>query len=344
VVIRSNQQDGVPAKCFLCDRKYKAPTGSGNQLQQKQQKTPKQNASDSALQEQLRALKEELKSLKSARTASATPEEAADASMGGDGADSATQADLKAARAEISALRLLDERLHGLIQGGYGAALAAAEAKREALLARQRGGLPVKAQLAKAQTFVESTARRLEAEQKKGEGLALQQAELAEKAKEQTAATAAAASKLASAKAELAAISAKLSAENVQEDGAGAPHRRSGHMLQDDAVTRQAVADLCTFAADAGVQQALVVAGMPPDQQARVVAALGAIASNCTQQQAPPQATASAVPLANAAAYQGLTIEEMLAFVPEGALDSSGKSLLREKLLAEQAAKRQRSE
>ena len=69
-------------------------------------------------------------------------------------ADAPNSADLKDARDRIAALRELDVKLHGIIEGGYAAALAAAEAKRDACLARQRGGLPLKTQLSKAHAYV----------------------------------------------------------------------------------------------------------------------------------------------------------------------------------------------
>ena len=96
--------------------------------------------------------------------------------------------------------------------------------------------------------------------------------------------------KLTSAKAELAAISAKVSAENGLPDAADEP-------LQSSGVTLQAVADLCTFASNPGVQMALVGAGMPKDQQARVVAALAAV-SGCL----PATCAAPGTPAATAAA------------------------------------------
>ena len=71
--------------------------------------------------------------------------------------------------------------LRGLIQGGYEAALAVAKATRDDIFVRQRGSLPLKAQLDKANTFVEPTEKCLEAENKKGQKLAAQQAELREK-------------------------------------------------------------------------------------------------------------------------------------------------------------------
>ncbi len=264
VVLRSNRQDGVPAKCFVCDRKFKVPPGAG--LQPKQPKN-KQLLGDPSIKKELEAVKKELQALKAAQVAPTATEVTATA---GDCADTGLQAELKAARTEISFLRSMDATHHGLIRDGFGAALAAAEAKRDSILARQRGGLPVKAQLAKAQAHVESTAKRLEAEQKKSQQLAAEQTALAERLAQQTAATAAAATKLSAAKAELAAISAKVSAEN------GAP-KECDNGLQGGSVTKQAVADLCTFAANPGVQQALVAAGMPEDQQARVVSALQAV-------------------------------------------------------------------
>ena len=50
---------------------------------------------------------------------------------------------------------------------GYDAALAAAEAKRANILAQQRGNLPIKEQLAKAQAFVDLCSNRADTENKK---------------------------------------------------------------------------------------------------------------------------------------------------------------------------------
>ena len=110
--------------------------------------------------------------------------------------------------------------LRGLIKGGYEAALAVAKATRDDIFVRQRGSLPLKAQLDKANTLVEPTEKCLEAENKKGQKLAAQQAELREKIAEQRATTAAVEAKLALAKTELAAISAKVSAEYGTSEGA----------------------------------------------------------------------------------------------------------------------------
>jgi len=286
VVARSNQKDGVPAKCFECGRKYKVPAGGAGPPQKQPGK--KQALQDNPeVKKELMAVRKELAALKASVATSTKPDES---SLGEQGAEPVLQAELKAARTEISALRELDETLHGLIQGGYEAALAAAEAKRDTILARQRGGLPLKAQLSKAQAFVEFTSKRLEAEQKKADKLADQQAELAEKIEQQKGATAQMVAKLTSAKAELAAISAKVSAENGLPDAADEP-------LQSSGVTQQAVADLCTFASNPGVQMALVGAGMPKDQQARVVAALAAV-SGCL----PATCAAPGAPAATAAA------------------------------------------
>ena len=155
VVARSNQKDGVPAKCFECGRKYKVPAGGAGPPQKQPGK--KQALQDNPeVKQELMAVRKELAALKASVATSAKPDEG---SLGEQGAEPELQAELKAARTEISALRELDETLHGLIQGGYEAALAAAEAKRDTILARQRGGLPLKAQLSKAQAFVEFTSR-----------------------------------------------------------------------------------------------------------------------------------------------------------------------------------------
>ena len=217
-------------------------------------------SSSSALARQLAAARKELVELKSAKTS--TPLSPDDA-----GADDPNNDDLKAAREEIAALRALDSKLHGLIQGGYAAALAAAEAKRDACLARQRGGLPLKTQLSKAQAYVESCTKRHEAEKVKAAKIAAQQAELAQKALEQEKSISAAETKMAAAKAELAAITSKL----VEETGKPDAMVEVGLSASD---TAMAMSDLCKFAADPAVQRALVSAGLPADQQDRVAAAL----------------------------------------------------------------------
>ena len=108
-----------------------------------------------------------------------------------------------------------------------------------------RGGLPLETQPAEAQSFVESTAKRLEAEQRKGEELTALQAELAEEVAEQAVATAAVAAKLATAEADLAAIAAKVSAESGQQGA-------SGDLLRAGTATKLEVADLCNFAVNPG--------------------------------------------------------------------------------------------
>ena len=107
---------GVPAKCFVCDRKFKVPAGAAS-LQSGSQRKP------SAKGQELQALRNESQGLKSGKAGAATAE---DGVAGGEGgADTTTQTELKAARADISALRSVDVALHGLIYGGYASALSA---------------------------------------------------------------------------------------------------------------------------------------------------------------------------------------------------------------------------
>ena len=341
-----------PAKCRVCDRKYKLVPGTAPAPPSESGQWA--GSAGKGLQEQVRALQEELKSLRAGsdsqrvapKPASAAPEDPA-------------LADLKAVREEIGALRALDSKLHGHIHGGYEATLAAAEAKRDNLLATRRGGLPLKEQLARSQAFVEASTRRLEAEHGKAESLAAQQAELVTKVAAQDAAVSAATAKLALAKAELATISAKLSAENGQPASSESPCPWApGALSQADGGTRQAVADLCAFAANPGVQQALLSAGMPPDQQQRVTAALGIIASGTPRPMGHrPAGTTEAVAAITAEAAQllsqcsaapgaspaGLSVGEVLALVPDDPMDLGAKDKLRERLEAEQDAKRLRS-
>ena len=130
------------------------------------------------------------------------------------GSKDSLQADLKELRERISKFRDMDEQLREYIVGGYEASLAELEGKKDALLALQRGGLPLKAQLAKSQSFVDSNVKRLEADRRKDEQLAAQLAEITEKVAEQAAVTAATVARPDSSKAELADISAKVAAEN----------------------------------------------------------------------------------------------------------------------------------
>ena len=86
----------------------------------------------------MEAAKKELEAIKTAKAAEECAAPIADAEK------------LEAARAEVNASRSIDKMLRGLIQGGYEAALAVAEAKRDDIFVRQRGGLLFKAQLDKA--------------------------------------------------------------------------------------------------------------------------------------------------------------------------------------------------
>ena len=276
VVLRSNRADGVPATCQVCGRKYKVPPGTSTKICESKG-GGKGKTGDTEVQRELRALKEELKQLKLSTTGTTNADVLASDAVAVDDVDAHLQAELKVVRGELAALRELDPKLHGLIQGGYNEAIARAEATREALLARRRGGLPIKTQLAKAEAFVEFTSKRFESEQAKGDSLMAQKADIENKITVQAEATAAASARLGTAKAERAAIAARIAADTSEDQ---MPNGDGGDPLHGTVAARQAIADLCTFASNPGVQQALVAAGMPEDQQTRVVAAMGTIATN----------------------------------------------------------------
>ena len=272
----------TPAKCQVCGRGYKLVPGAAQAPSERQRK----GSAEKELREKLRNLEQKCNALEAAKTTNKADAPSA-STCGDEPAINPLQASIKAAREDVAALRAMDPKLRDRIHGGYEVALAAAEAKRDECLAAKRGAAPLKEQMDKQQGYVDTNAKKLQLEQSKAEQLAKQQVELAAKIAEQATAVQAATAKLAAAKAELATISAKVAAENGQPGSVeGARPPAAVALLQSDAATRQALSDLCIFAASAGVRQALVDAGMPQDEQDRVTTALGTISQVATA--APP--------------------------------------------------------
>lgn len=237
----------VPAKCRICDRKYKLVPGDTSRPPSKAPQRPAPAQND--LQRQVRTLQHELNLLKASKPALPPAAKGSVSATTTDAPDDPIQAELKIVREEITALKGLDSKLHGLIQGGYAQALEAAEAKRDSLLAARRGGLPLKERLAKSQAFVETSEKKLETERAKADRLAAQQAELAAKIRQQDEAVSTASAKLALAKSELATISAEVSAENAQS-GAGNSEGTSAIAPQEVALLR----DLFSLVPQAALQ------------------------------------------------------------------------------------------
>ena len=224
-----------------------------------------------SLLKELAAVKKDLEALRAERGASskASATSGSDTSMGSDLDED--KAELAAAHAEIAALRKLDARLHEHIAGGYQMALDTAVAKRDRLLAKRRGDLPLETQLSKAQAYVLATAKKLAWEEGKRNDLAKEQTELAKRMVAQDAMVAAAEDKVRTAKEELAFLSSRLA------EAHGRPGFTGSVPLSRESDTKQALADLVAFVSDVNVQNTLVAAGLPPGQQARVHAALQAV-------------------------------------------------------------------
>ena len=90
------------------------------------------------LRKELAAVKKDLAALRAAQSPSGAASSGSTTSLAekSDGIDGkASKEELATAFAEVAALRKLDSRLRDHIAGGYPAALATAEAKRDALLA-----------------------------------------------------------------------------------------------------------------------------------------------------------------------------------------------------------------
>ena len=115
----------TPAKCQLCDRRYKLVPGTATAPSEKKN----QSATEKELREQVRKLEQKFKALEAAKGPDGPGKPAAEGPSETEPAFDPMQANIKAARDEVAAIRTMDPKLRGLIQGGYETALAAAQAK-----------------------------------------------------------------------------------------------------------------------------------------------------------------------------------------------------------------------
>ena len=220
VVLRSNKADGIPAKCMVCERKYKVPAGAGTAVQLQTKKGSQSRlGADGKLQEQLRALREEVKSLK-----------AAQASPGGeanevviavdDQPDEAGRERVKSLREKLRLLQNMDPSLRSYLdgQGGHSKAVADLEQELRGACTAQRESKPLATQKVSAEAHLRRVAKQHELAVTRLSELQKQQELLAKKISEQEAETTAAGVLVTAAKQEVASV-----AERIAADLRGAP-------------------------------------------------------------------------------------------------------------------------
>lgn len=280
------------------------------------------------LKAELEASKQELAKVKKLAAAEAVKTDAAAAgaphvtsnvAMASDEANGGSDlgAKVEQAKATLKKWQDLPYDMRGAIAGGYESHIAGLEKALEVARAAQRAAKPLKIRLEDAEAFQGRAAKR--AENAKAH-LQTQEAELAELSKRIELQRAEVAEKDAE-NAEAIATVATLATQFAEERSLPPPLAGSGGSpFEGDEALKAAVADLCTFAGNAGVQQALVAAGMPEAQQTRVVAALGTIGKS--EKAEALQDTALA---AGAAAEMELD-EEFLDEMAEAAVPNGGES------------------
>ena len=160
VVRRSNQNDGVPAKCLLCDRRYKVPPDTGASA--KQQAKPAGSSGNSAVHKELLALKKELAALKAAKAPSDTSPTGAQASAEALALSDDDKAAVKVLQKQVQQLKELGPELRASLcdpQGGYETFVASLEDKRQAIFAKHRGTMPLDVQRQKSQQFLKNVQK-----------------------------------------------------------------------------------------------------------------------------------------------------------------------------------------
>ena len=144
------------------------------------------------------------------------------------------------------------------------------------------------------------------------------------------------------AKQEVASIAERMAADLRGIPAAAAAVAKAAIVPQDVSLVR----DLLRWVPAEEVQKACAPLGLAPEE---VVTRTNALLSKfeahagAAASQAPVSPAVLPLPVAPMAPAAALTIDEVLAYLPVDALDSAATGLFREKLLAEQAAKRQRS-
>ena len=203
VVRRSNQKDGIPAKCLVCDRKYKLPPGSAAKPQ------APEAGQGSGIKKELEALKKELEALKAAKPAgeapAGKPQPAAEATPLSD----TDKAAANALHKQMQQLKELGPELRAALceaKGGYDTFLASLEAQRQAIFAKHRGSLPIIVQKQKAEQFLKSVQKSRDDAEAALTELQRQSKELEDKVARQVHSLAEAEAKLQTATAEVASI------------------------------------------------------------------------------------------------------------------------------------------
>jgi hypothetical protein len=160
VVLRSNQKDGIPAKCFECGSKYKVPAGTAPpQNQKSSHNTGRGNGSDARLQDQLRALREEVKSLKAAaKQETKASDDTGEVAMVG---DEAAREKVRCLREKLKSFHNMDVALRPYLdaQRGYDKLAADLERELQATCAAQREAKPLSTQKASAEAHLQKVAK-----------------------------------------------------------------------------------------------------------------------------------------------------------------------------------------
>ena len=237
VIRRSNQKDGVPAKCLVCDRRYKVPPD--NVSPAKQQAKPACSNSNPSVHKELLALKKELATLKAAKS----PCEAPTGSL--PSAETLALSDedkaaVKALQKQIQQLKELGPELRSSLcdpHGGYDTFVARLEGKRQAIFAKHRSTMPLEVQRQKCQQFLKGVQKHRDDAESELADLQRQRSDLDEKIARQAQCLADAEIKLQAAKMEAATL-AQAAAEQSTAAAGSIDQARQG---QASIVTAQAV-------------------------------------------------------------------------------------------------------
>ena len=181
----------------------------------------------------------------------------------------------KALRDELKALKQLPQALYQRFGGpdGHAAAVAETQQRLDALAAAKREARPLADQISAKQSFVDQCSRSSAAAATKLDELHAEQAKLEKRVAEAQAASEAAEAKRAAAVSELAELHAR------RATSAGAPIARAASggdavvSLKPGSCEWEALSVFVHLATNPDVRQALLAAGMPPEQEACAVQA-----------------------------------------------------------------------
>jgi DNA repair exonuclease SbcCD ATPase subunit len=234
VVRRSNQKDGVPAKCLVCNRRYKVPPGT------EQQAKPAGSRDHSAVHKELLALKKELADFKAAKAPCDIPPTGSQANEKAFALSDDDKAAVRAVQKQIQQLKELGPELRASLcdpRGGYEAFVASLEDKRQAIFTKHRGTMPLDVQRQKSQQFLKGVQKQRDDAESALTELQRQSNDLQEKVARQTQCLAEAEIKLQSAKLEAATI-AQAAEQHVTPAAVSVDQASQG---QASLVTAQAV-------------------------------------------------------------------------------------------------------